>query len=165
MLGDSMTKLLNGWQMAKEIQSSCKIYVKTFSGATVSCIEDYMKPPLKNPKYNFILHVGMNDLSSEKCSMEIAKSIINLACRLKNEVHDVSISTIILRTDDKKLNAKGIKVNLHLKELNKENNISLTDSSRKIKAQYLNKGKLHLTKYGSRILSNNFVNEISKVLH
>ena len=67
--------------------------------------------------------------------MEIAKSIINLACRLKNEIHDVSISTIILRTDDKKLNEKGIKVNLHLKELNKEKNISLTDSSRKIKAQ------------------------------
>ena len=135
ILGDSMTKLLNGWQMAKEIQSNCKIYVKTFSGATVSCMEDYMKPSLRNPPDHFILHVGTNDLSSEKCSMEIAKSIINLACRLKNEIHDVSISTIILRTDDKKLNEKGIKVNLHLKELNKEKNISLTDSSRKIKAQ------------------------------
>ena len=94
-----------------------------------------MKPFLRNPKYHFILHVRMNDLSSEKSSMEIAKSIINLACRLKNEIHDVSISTIILRTDDKKLNKKGIKVNLHLKELNKEKNISLIDSSRKIKAQ------------------------------
>ena len=58
-----------------------------------------------------------------------------------------------------------MEVNLHLKELIKENNISLTDSSRKIKAKHLNKGKLHLTKYDSRILSNNFVNEISKVLH
>ena len=58
-----------------------------------------------------------------------------------------------------------MEVNLHLKELSKEKNISLIDSSRKIKAQHLNKGKLHLTKYGSRILSNNFLNEISKVLH
>ena len=40
ILGDSMTKLLNGWEMAKRIQSNCKIYVKTFSGATVSCMED-----------------------------------------------------------------------------------------------------------------------------
>ena len=55
--------------------------------------------------------------------------------------------------------------NLHLKELSKEKNIFSIDNSRKIKAQHLNKGKLHLTKYGSRILSNNFVNEISKVLH
>ena len=38
ILGDSMTKLLNGWEMAKRIQSDCKIYVKTFSGATVSCM-------------------------------------------------------------------------------------------------------------------------------
>ena len=58
-----------------------------------------------------------------------------------------------------------MEVNLRLKELSKEKNIFLIDNSRKIKAQHLDKGKLHLTKYGSRILSNNFVNEISKVLH
>ena len=165
ILGDSMTKLLNGWEMAKKIQSNCKIFVKTFSGATVSCMEDYMKPSLRNPPDHLILHVGTNDLSSGKCAVEIAESILKLVCRLKNEIHDVSVSTIILRTDDKKLNEKGMEVNLHLKELSKEKNIFLIDNSRKIKAQHLNKGKLHLTKYGSRILSNNFVNEISKVLH
>ena len=58
----------------------------------------------------------------------------------------------------KKMNEKGMEVNLHLKELSKEKNISLIDSSRKIKAQHLNKDKLHLTKYSSRTLSNNFVN-------
>ena len=135
-----MTKLLNGWEMAKRIQSNCKIHVKTFSGATVSCMEDYMKPPLRNSPDHFILHVGgrTNDLYSEKFSMEITGSIINLACRLKNEIHDVSVSTIILRTDGKKLNEKGMEVNLHLKELSKEKNIFLIDNSRKIKAQHLN---------------------------
>ena len=44
ILDDSMTKLLNIWEMAKRIQSSCKIYVKTFFGATVLCMNDYMKP-------------------------------------------------------------------------------------------------------------------------
>ena len=63
----------------------------------------------------------------------------------------VSVSTISLRTDDKKLNKKG-------KELRKDN-------STKIKPQHVNKGKLHLTRYGSTVLSNNFVTEISKVLH
>ena len=119
-----MTKLLNGWEMAKKIQSNCKIYVKTFSGAVVSCMEDYMKPSLRKPPDDFILHVGTNDLSSEKCSMETTESIINLAFKLKNEIHDVSVSTIILRTDNKKLNEKGMEVNLHLKELSKEKNIS-----------------------------------------
>ena len=64
ILGESMTKLLNGWEMAKRMQSNCKIYVKTFSRAMVSCKEDYMKPSLRNPPNNFILHVGTNDLSS-----------------------------------------------------------------------------------------------------
>ena len=58
-----------------------------------------------------------------------------------------------------------MEVNVHLKELGKEKNIFLIDNSRTIKAQHLNKGKLHLTKYSSRVLSNDFVNEISKVLH
>ena len=49
-------------------------YAKTFSGA----MKDYMKPYLRNP------------------------SVINLACQLKNEMHEVSFSTIILRTDDKR---------------------------------------------------------------
>ena len=40
---DSMTKLLNSWKMTKRIQSNCKIYVKTFFGATVLCMDDYMK--------------------------------------------------------------------------------------------------------------------------
>ena len=123
----------------------------------------YMKKCDKNKELSYIMYLDTNNLYGQ--NMEIAESIINLACRLKNEIHDVSVSTIILRTDDKKLNEKGMEVNLHLKELSKEKNTSLIESSSKIKAQHLNKGKLNLTKYGSRILSNNFVNKISKVLH
>ena len=56
-------------------------------------MKDYMKPSLRNP------------------------SVTNLACQLKNEMHEVSFSTIILRTDDKKMSKKGMEVNLHLKGL------------------------------------------------
>ena len=123
ILDGSITKLLNGWEMTKRIQSDCKIYVKSFSGAIVSCIEDYMKPSIKNSPDHFILHVGTNDLYSENSSMEMAESITNKAFRLKNEMHDVGVSIIVLRTHDKKLNEKGMRVNLHLKELSKEKNI------------------------------------------
>ena len=123
ILDDSITKLLNGWEMTKRIQSDCKIYVKSFSGATVSCMEDYMKPSIKNSPDHFILHVGTNDLYSENSSMEMAESITNKAFRLKNEMHDVGVSIIVLRTHNKKLNEKGMRVNLHLKELSKEKNI------------------------------------------
>ena len=124
-----------------------------------------MKPSLRNPPDHLILHVGRNNLSSEKCSREIAESIINLACRLKNWIHDVSTSTIILRNDDKKLSEKGMEVNLYLKELSKEKKHFLVDKLRKIKAQHPIKGKLDLTKYISRVLIDYFVNEIFKVLH
>ena len=65
--------------------------------------------------------------------MEIAESIINLACRLKNEMHYVSVSTIIFRTDDKKLNEKGMKENLHLKKLIKVKNIFLLKTQGRLK--------------------------------
>ena len=53
--------------------------MKAFSRATVSCMENYMKPSLRNPPDHFILHVGTNDLSCEKSSMETDK-IMDLAC-------------------------------------------------------------------------------------
>ena len=120
---------------------------------------------IKKSSRSLYLTCGTNDLSSDKSPHEIPESKINLTCQLKNEKHDVSVSTIILRTDDKILNEKGIEVNSYLKELCKKKNIFLADNSKKIKAQHLNKGKLHLTKFGSKVLSNNFGNEISKVFH
>ena len=145
--------------------TNCKIYVKSFSGATTADMEDYMKPSVRKSPDHFILHVGTNDLSANKSPLETANEIINLACQLKTESHDVSVSTIILRGDNKKLNEKGCEVSSHLKELCKEKNISVIDISKKIKLQHLNKGKLHLTKYGSRILSNNFIGNICKIFN
>ena len=124
ILGDSVTKLLNGWDMAKKMQTNCKVFIETCSGARVSCMEDYMKPSLRNPPDHLILHAGTNDLSSDKSPHEIAEPIINLACQLKIEKHDVGVSTIILRTDDKILNEKGIEVNYYLKKLCKKRTFS-----------------------------------------
>ena len=112
ILGDSKTKLLKGWEKANIIQSNCKIYVKTFTQINGFMYGDYMKPSLRNLPDNFILHVATNDLSSEKSSMKTAQSITNLACRLKSEMHDVNVSIIMLRIDDKKLNENGMEVNL-----------------------------------------------------
>ena len=103
--------------MANTIQYNCKTYKKTISGATVSYMEDYMKSSLQNPPDHFILHGGTNDLFSENSSMEIAESIINLTCRIKNEIHDVNVSKIISKTNGKKSNEKGMEVNLQLTEL------------------------------------------------
>ena len=62
--------------------------------------------------------------------------------------HGVSISNIIVRTDNTNLNAKGCLVNSILAEMCKEKNLHLIDHSLKIKSHHLNKGKLHLNKKG-----------------
>ena len=77
-------------------------------------------------------------------------------------MHDVSVSTVTLRTDDKKLNEKGMDVNLHLKKLRKEEkNIFLIDNSRKIKAQHLNNSKLHLTNSNANVEECNLKDDLT----
>ena len=83
---------------------------------------------------------------------------------MKGKNCDVSISNIMLRTDNKKFSQKGQKVNTHLKDMRKENNIYLIDNTNKIKAQHLNKGKRHSNKRGSDILRSTFVSELSRIL-
>ena len=166
IIGDNMIKHLNGWDMSKKVhKSECKVYVKSFPGAKTSCMKDYVKPLLRSTPNHFILHVGTNDLNSHQTSEVIAKEIVDLATSLKNNQHDVSVSNIILRTDNSKLNAKRCEVNRILCQLCHERNMYLIDHSKKIKPNHLNKGKLHLNKNGSNILSRTFVNEISRVFN
>ena len=86
--------------------------------------------------------------------------IVDLASSMKGENCDVSISNIILRNDNKKFSQKGQEVNTHLKDMCKEKNIYLINNTNKIKLQHLSKGKFHLNKRGSNILSSTFVNYV-----
>ena len=69
---------------------------------------------------HFIVHVGTNDLNSEVSSKSIAESIVDLAMSLKTVSNDVSVSNIVLRTDNPLLNKKACEVNSHLKDLCEE---------------------------------------------
>ena len=43
VIGDSIIKPLNGWDMSKKVhKSKCKIYVKSFPGAETSCMKDLL---------------------------------------------------------------------------------------------------------------------------
>ena len=95
--------------MSEKLNANCKVFGKTFWGAKIKCINDYIKQPVRNSSDHFILHVGTNDMSSDKSPEEIARPIIDLATSTKNENHDVSISNIIIRVDGKKLEERGVK--------------------------------------------------------
>ena len=109
--------------MSKKLNANCKVLVKTFSGAKTACMHDYVKPSVRNSLDRFILHVSTNDLSSNKSPDEIARSIIDLATPIKYKKHDVSISNIITRADDKKREEKRSEVNSFLGKLCKEKNL------------------------------------------
>ena len=67
IIGDSMIKHLNGWDISKKTdKSECKIYEKSFASAKTSCMKDYLKPSLRSTPNHFILHVGTNDLNSNQ---------------------------------------------------------------------------------------------------
>ena len=122
----------------------------------------HVKPFLKNPPGYFILGIGANDLTSNQTLEEIAATIINLASKVKGESYDVSISSIMLRTDDKRLHQKECEVNDRLRETCKMKNVYLIDS---LKPQHLNKSKLHLNKNSYRILGTIFTREICKIVN
>ena len=111
-------------------------------------MKDYMKPSLRQNSDHFILHVGTNDLNTERSPEFIAKSIVDLATMLKGHSRDVSVSKIIVRTDKSNLNEKGYEVNAHLTETCKERKLYLINHSKKIKPNHLNQGKLQLNQKG-----------------
>lgn len=162
ILGDSIVKNLNSWEMSSNLKN-CKVKVMSFSGATIECMQDYMKPSIRDNPNHFILHVGTNNLNSTEPAIDIAQSIIKQALTLKNEKHDVSVSSIILRKDN--WNNKAIEVNENLKELCEEKNIFFIDHSNSIKQRHLNRSRLHLNMKGSAVLGKTFVNHISNILN
>ena len=77
-------------------------------------MKDYMKPSLRQNPDHFTLHVGTNDLNTEKSPEFVAKSIVDQAITLKGNSRDVSISNIIVRIDNSNLNEKGCEINAEM---------------------------------------------------
>ena len=99
-----MIKHTNGWEIAKKLKPECKLFVRTFQRATNHCMADYMKPSIRVKPNHFILHVGANDLNSNRPLDKIAKTIINLASELISDKFHVSFSSIIVRAYTPELN-------------------------------------------------------------
>ena len=65
ILGDSMIKNLRGWEISKKLKNA-NVYVKHFAGAKVRCMKDHIKPSLREKPNHIVLHVGTNDLVSDR---------------------------------------------------------------------------------------------------
>ena len=151
-----MVKHVFGWEINNKLVYKHKVFVRSFSGAKTICMSDYIKPCFRedNPDH-VVIHVGTNDLPSEKPAETIATSVLNLAREVLSEKRSVSISGIIPRND--KWN-KVCEVNSCLKSLCDEAKIDFIDNSKNINPRrYLNNSKLHLNTKGSGKLLQNFV--------
>ena len=112
VIGDSIIKDIKAYKMKFALPNE-RIYIKSFPGATINCMKDYIKPSLKYEPDKIIIHVGTNDLRTGKNPMEIAEEITKLAIDTKTDENEVTISGITTRNDE--LNDKGMKVNDFLK--------------------------------------------------
>ena len=111
---------MQGYEISKSL-GNCKTYVKSFSGAKIRDMQDYVKPTLRDNPDQIIVHVGTNDLASNKRPEQIAESIIGVATSLKSDTCDVLVSSITVRNDQHR--KKVAEVNIVLKELCKEKNL------------------------------------------
>ena len=118
--------------MSSKIEHKHSIYVRSFSGAKVRSMKDYVKPCVigENPDHiiihigtndlncenpdHIIIRIGTNDLNCEKNPERVAKSIVDLAKGIASAKRKVTVSRIIPRNDE--WNKKAEEVNQHLKD-------------------------------------------------
>ena len=160
IIGDSIIKEVKGWKLSNNLNREHKVVVKSFSGATTECINQYIKPSLKTKPNRIILHCGTNDLNSTKNAEEIAGSIISLALSSTSDNTVVSVSGIVARSD--KFASKARDVNKFVQKLCQKRNICFISNNNISPTSHLNKSKLHLNKKGTKMLSRNFIHEIKK---
>ena len=156
---DSIVKHLRGYELSRKVEN-CKVYVKSFSGAKVMCIEDYVKPTLREMPTHIILHVETNDVPTKKAPEQIVENIANLVIKLKRNC-DVSISGITARSDQ--YQKKTADVNRVLTVKCREKKLQFLDHGNTITARHLNTSRLHLNTRGTQMLSNVFAEAISNI--
>ena len=109
IIGDSILKDIDQLKVRKGLASNEKLYVKYYSGATVTDMESYVIPKKSFENDLIILHCGTNDLRSIKKPNDIVDEIIKLVFDMKTEKKELMISGIVPRRDH--FNSKGKEVN------------------------------------------------------
>ena len=77
-----MIKNQKSWEMSKKLKNT-NVYVRHFTGAKVRCMKNHIKPTLREKPDHIVLHVGTNDLVSDRPPDLIAKSIVDVSSSMK----------------------------------------------------------------------------------
>ena len=151
--GDSIIKHLQGWRLS---DTNNHVVVKSFSGATIEDMEDYLKPVIRKEPESIVLHIGTNDLN-KLSPKQVADSITNLSIQINEESPNttiVTISSILLRTDKPNLATKATEANKLLTATCSKNKWKFVNHQ-SINQSCLNSRGLHLNRKGSSIVADN----------
>ena len=148
--GDS---LIGGLE-AHKMSAKRSIKVRSFSGATVIDMVDYLKPLLRRKPDRLLLQIGTND-----CPFMTAGEIVNDMQYLKAAIKSLAphctliLCEIPLRTDDRVANSTRQEVNAMLDSISDCPSVS---NSNIVEANLSKKG-LHLNLSGTRLLAVNLI--------
>lgn len=152
--GDSIIQRIPGWDLSK---GKYKVVVKSFSGATIDDMDDFVRPITRKEPENTILHTGTNDLRSSQTAQLIAESLVNLADQIVADAPNTKLSiSAILYRKDADLWSKAQKVNKTLKRFCSNRGWSFLAND-KINNTCLNRSGLHLNSKG--------VSELTKIYY
>ena len=129
ILGDSIVKHLNGYQISRKLSSTCKVYVRNFPGAKTRCMTIWSHRCVKTPTTLFLIWIP-NDLQNLLLNR---LPIFNLTKKREHDVSIsniivVSISNIIVRTDNQELKEKALTVKKELPEICRERSLYFIDN-------------------------------------
>ncbi len=129
------------------------VSVKSFSGATVDDMSDFLRPIIRKKPKKLIIHAGTNDVRHSHPNI-IVEKIIKLAENFKKESNhtEIIILSLVTRGDSQELATKVRETNNILKS-----NWSFLDNSN-IDRSLLNYRGLHLNRDGSKLLQDNIAN-------
>ena len=94
--GDSMIQHVHGWEMSN---TEVSVAVKSFSGARIDDMNDFLQPIIRRSPDEIILHIGTNNIKGNDSPEVLAAGISRLASMItkKSPNTKVAISGLIVR--------------------------------------------------------------------
>ena len=145
IVGGSLVKKLNGFELSKSIKGKCSVRVRFNLSTKTSCINDHVKLVIRNQEA---------DLSSDITPVQIFNDIVNLAALIKDKSIKVKIFELVERNDA--LNKKVVLVNEYLSKICKTIGLPIIKHHNINPEFHLNQSKLHLNKKYNTIFVSNF---------
>ena len=154
--GDSMVKLLRSDEMSSVNNA---VNVMKHPGSTTDDMVDYVRPVTRKKPDVIIMHVGTNDLTKGVNTMSKVRKIVSAIQEVDSTRNiQLGFSSIVQRAD--KDYSKEIKdINTRLKSYCLGKGLIFVDNSN-IDESCLNNSKLHLSKKGTQLLSQNILRSL-----